>query len=356
MYITGFDQEMPRSEDWAIALSNSDTKQSLLATFCSYVLSGEASLDYTTVINNVDHTWMIDPSSNTVTELFACNHEEADTRMIYHASLQTSPVVISANDSDVFVLGTYACALDKTMQWYYHYQNNSYSDLRKVADSLGNAALYLPKFHALTGCDTTVYFYFRGKTKPWERALKVPDGLKLISQLGVEEKLTDEALANIVEFVRKFVYCGRKGEDLVGTKVRMYEEQKMKRSSTLPPDPNSLKHDILRKHHQAYTWMRCLEPIVNTLSLDEYGWQEENGAIIPVWYTCPQFPLGNRKRKGEQAVNTPELKRINTEIIESTDNVPETEKSENIGAKTDNSKNCTPVTVESQDSTPKANE
>ena len=170
------------------------------------------------------------------------------------------------------MLGTYACALDKTRRWYYHYQNNSYSDLRKVADSLGNAALYLPKFLALIGCDTTAYFYFRGKTKPWESALEVPDGLKLISQLGVEEKLTDEALANIVEFVRKFVYCGRKGEDLVGTKVRMYEEQKTKRSSTLPPDPNSLKYDILRKHHQAYTWMRCLESILNTFSLDEYGW------------------------------------------------------------------------------------
>ena len=88
----------------------------------------------------------------------------------------------------------------------------------------------------------------------------------------MEDKLADEALANIVEFVRKFVYCGRKGEDLVGTKVRMYEEQKTKRSSTLPPDPNSLKYDILRKHHQAYTWMRCLESILNTFSLDEYGW------------------------------------------------------------------------------------
>ena len=102
--------------------------------------------------------------------------------------------------------------------------------------------------------------------------------------------------------------------------------------------------------------MRCLEPIVNTLSLDEYGWQEENGAIVPVWYTCLQFPPGNRKGKQEQdlveAASTPELKRINTEIIESTDYVPETEKSEDIGAL----KNCTPVTVESKDSTPKANE
>ena len=87
LYITGFDQDMPRSEDWTRALSNSDTKRSLLSTFCRYVLSGEAPLDFPTIINDVDSTWMIDPSSNDVTELFSCNHEEADTRMIYHASL-----------------------------------------------------------------------------------------------------------------------------------------------------------------------------------------------------------------------------------------------------------------------------
>ena len=151
---------MPRSESWTDALSNSSTKQSLLATFCRYVLSGEAPLLYPTVINDVDQTWEIDPSSHTVRELFSCNHEEADTRMIYHASLQASPVVISANDSDVFVLGTYAFALDDTRHWYFNYKSSSYPNLRKVADSLGEAALYLPKYHALTSYDTTAYFQF----------------------------------------------------------------------------------------------------------------------------------------------------------------------------------------------------
>ena len=54
LYITGFDQEMPRSDDWSMALSNSDTKRSLLSTFCAYVLSGEAPLVYPTFINDVD--------------------------------------------------------------------------------------------------------------------------------------------------------------------------------------------------------------------------------------------------------------------------------------------------------------
>ena len=65
-------------------------------------------------------------------------------------------------------------------------------------------------------------FHFSGKIKPWERAMMLPDGLKLIDELGVNENLSDNAMEDIVEFVRKYVYCGRKGEDLVITKMRMY--------------------------------------------------------------------------------------------------------------------------------------
>ena len=66
---------------------------------------------------------MLDPKGNSVTKMFTCNHEEADTRMIYHASRQgESNVVISANDSDVLFLGTYACALDAQRKWHFNYQ------------------------------------------------------------------------------------------------------------------------------------------------------------------------------------------------------------------------------------------
>ena len=97
--------------------------------------------------------------------------------MIYHASIKDSSLVISANDSDVFALGTYACVLHNTRQWHFNYQSNCYSDLQKVADTLGEAALYLSQFHALSGCDTTAYFYFHGRTQPWEPVIKASGGL-----------------------------------------------------------------------------------------------------------------------------------------------------------------------------------
>ena len=167
--------------------------------------------------------------------------------MIYHAGIKDSSLVISrfiivdyshtitspgyiSQWLDVFALGTYACALDNTIQWHFNYQTNCYSHLRKAGDTLGEAALYFPQFHALTGCDTTAYFYFDGKTQPWELVIKASGGLSLISKLGATENLSDEDMSDIIEFVRRFVQCRRKGEDLIRTKVRMYNEEKVKRS------------------------------------------------------------------------------------------------------------------------------
>ena len=97
LYITGYGQDMPSTNNaWQSALANSESKRSLFAVFCSYVLSGQAPLKYPTIINNVNQTWVIDPQSKIATKLFFCNHEEAGTRMIYHASLERPSNVVSS--------------------------------------------------------------------------------------------------------------------------------------------------------------------------------------------------------------------------------------------------------------------
>ena len=151
-------------------------------------------------------------------------------------------------------------------------------------------------FHSITGCDTTSYYHYRGKTDPWKRVVKCPSSLMLIEDLGKDETPSDVTITNCMEFVRSYVYCGKPNEDLVATKVRMYNDQAVKKSSTLPPDLNSLRHDILSKYHQAYTWRRCTERIIIRLPTDKYSWKKFNGVIIvPLWYTCPQLPKCLRK-------------------------------------------------------------
>ena len=96
----------------------------------------------------------------------------------------SSNVVISTNDSDVLILGAYVCALHVARNWFFNHECHAYADLRCIADSLGDSACYLPQFHSLTGCDTTSLFYFRGRTKPWDRAMKSPGAFQLIKDLG----------------------------------------------------------------------------------------------------------------------------------------------------------------------------
>ena len=61
--------------------------------------------------------------------------------------------------------------------------------------------------------------------------------------------------------------------------------------------------DILRKHHQAYTWRRCLKRLVTELPLEKHGWKKREKMIVPLWYTCPQFPkcLQKYDKSGYQA-------------------------------------------------------
>ena len=229
LFITGLGQFMPQTQnEWKGALSNNDTKRNLFSLFTSYVCSGKANLKLPTIINNEDNTWLCVPGSENATLLFDCNHEEADTRIIYHAGLQGSnKVIISANDSDVFFLGIYACSLDLNRHWFFNYQNDCFADLRKIADLLQESSLHLPTFHCLTGCDTTSYYYFKGKIGPWENALKAkPNSFALISKLGCDRSLSENDLASAVEFVRRYVYGGKEGESLVNTRVQMYQQQK----------------------------------------------------------------------------------------------------------------------------------
>ena len=166
--VTGLGQEMPATADHLhLALSNSITKKSMYLLFVNYLKSGNAPISLPTVVNDEDITWEIHPSGEH-TQIFVCNHEEADTRMIYHATLQgKNDVVIVANDTDVLFLGAYACALDESKKWFVNYEYKTFADLAKFAIFYGDLTLNLPMFHSITGCDTTSYFHYRGKTDPW---------------------------------------------------------------------------------------------------------------------------------------------------------------------------------------------
>ena len=48
--------------------------------------------------------WKITQDDFDEVPLLDCNHEEADTRMLVHAKFSEGPVIVHADDADVFVL------------------------------------------------------------------------------------------------------------------------------------------------------------------------------------------------------------------------------------------------------------
>ena len=105
----------------------------------------------------------------------------------------------------------------------------------------------------------------------------------------------------------------------------MYKEQLKKKTSSLPPDPNSIRYDILRKHHQAFVWKRCLNDIIEPLPLNENGWKVCNDIVLPIWYTCSQLPphIGKKDKSRRMAV-------LESDVVSSSDFVEVLENTEVI--------------------------
>lgn len=77
---------------------------------------------------------MIAPSSGNVTELFACNHEETDSHVNFHASFQRlANVVIFAYNCEILFSGMHACSIDKSRRWFYSYEGSTFADHAKIA-------------------------------------------------------------------------------------------------------------------------------------------------------------------------------------------------------------------------------
>ena len=125
------------------------------------ITDGEASLSKPLLLHTVS--------------LAPCTHEEADSRMLLHASHATRhghhSILIRTVGTDVVVL-TVSMAQDLQPGdelWLAFGTGKSFRYLaaHKLAVILGpEKALALPMFHALTGCDTVSSFAGHGKKLP----------------------------------------------------------------------------------------------------------------------------------------------------------------------------------------------
>ena len=189
IHVSGFDQKMPRGNKWVDILSNNSNKADLINLLFKYVESGAAmklTENLVLKITENENTWQTE--NGRLLNIFKCNHEEADTRMIFHASLSINNVVIVTNDTDVLVLMVNSFEkLQPVSESQMKFEFYSYANIRSICDKLGSSVCrFLPHFYSITGCDTTSYFYNVGKRNPFNKVLSHPEHLELLTSLGLE--------------------------------------------------------------------------------------------------------------------------------------------------------------------------
>ena len=199
---------MPKGEvKWSDFLSNGENKNDLMTLFGEYLKSNEAiekanGLDV--VFCGRRKIW------NLGQEIGGCNHEEADTKIPLFASQSSKNAVAVAQDCDILVLLITAYATVKpTVKWKMKYAYNSFADIESIYNHLGDeVSRCLIQYHALSGCDTTSFFYGLGKTQPFKRAVDTGK-INLIAMLGESEKYIRRRIF-ISNDLPSFKYCKSK--------------------------------------------------------------------------------------------------------------------------------------------------
>ncbi|XP_066910477.1 multiple epidermal growth factor-like domains protein 10 [Clytia hemisphaerica] len=163
---------------WSKFLKNSSIKQRLFEYIAHYLKSQVTPSNTKQLVVTCRDMVMTNPISIGLGEIFSpCDHEEADTRMILHASNileDMSSVTLRTVDTDVLVLAVAISNMYPTKKIWVSFgvgdQKKMFSAHGEIRIQVGpEKAQALPMFHAFTGCDRVSSFKNVGKKTEWER-------------------------------------------------------------------------------------------------------------------------------------------------------------------------------------------
>ena len=115
---------------WNEFFNHNDNKTDLLKLLFMYCDKNNSQLNVPVIINDTNETWKL--ASNSKEFLFTCDHEEADTRLVLHALMDDTNVVIVCKDTDVFILLVYVYSKQKPRNdWFMKMEHNKCSILKR---------------------------------------------------------------------------------------------------------------------------------------------------------------------------------------------------------------------------------
>lgn len=177
-----------------------------------------------------------------------------------HCLLDDASVVVSASDTDIFMLMIYLFGQHvPNINWYMEIEKGNFIDISQIYDELGNKVSSILHFmFILTGCDTVSYLYRRSEKLIFDRIIRNESkAVELLTNIGENNKIPLSVIDNCQTFIQIFVYNGKESEELVDTHIKHYDSLKTKSTQPILADQmyqKSLTQHIRRANLQRYYW------------------------------------------------------------------------------------------------------
>ena len=186
-------------KQWQSFLKDSNNKCSFIRFLCKEWRNDKycSKLKQVTLFVAYDREcWKLTADGAVQVDSLACSHEEADTRMLFHAKKaaenRKDAVVIVCEDTDVLVLAT-AMAEEIGVPIYQRRGNQSrtrYINVSSLRNALGDrVAKCLPGMHSFTGCDTVSAFAGKGKLAAYKLVTKSSSYSETFTLLGSQAEV-----------------------------------------------------------------------------------------------------------------------------------------------------------------------
>lgn len=248
-------------------------------------------------------------------DLYCENHEEADTKLVYHAcqleSELTTNVLIKSCDTDILIimLGNMENLKCDSLNIYMEYgaaNKKRTLNLTQLYIELGpTVCTSLPGFHALTGCDYNPSFFKKGKKRPYQLIKQNLDYQKALTDLGNSKipGLQYETFATLEKLVCE-LYGHKNISDI--NKVRFekfcltykskdvnepFQKTVMKYdASNLPPCKAELHQHLLRTQYITSIWRNAHLSTPTYLLPGSQGWTLKDDTYEFKWFEGDCMP------------------------------------------------------------------
>lgn len=245
--------------------------------------------------------------SEQLPDLFS-NQEEADTRMVLHATKLVEAhnrIIIRTDDTDVLViLIYYYFPTFKGHEVYMHTGHrtrytfrNRYIPVHVIAEKIGPVvSSCLPAMHALTGCDTNSSIYKVGKRTALSKLTQNIGRLKDLSRVHASESV--EECLPVTRTYAMMLFGGTKNKSTGKPYSSMNEIRFSMATSTdksatqLPPTEDAFKHHVMRARVQTIIWCQSHAPDPDIPDPVGNGWKRaEDGKLVHVYFSKPPAPV-----------------------------------------------------------------